>query len=140
MPKTHLQIESHQIPTEHIIKSFSHSSGAGGQNVNKTNTKVHLRLNLEDLHELPQDLKDKLKTKLGADHILAESQETRHQHQNLEIAIDHLQKQIDEALQEDTERKHTKPKHLTKLGKWLKQRKDKWLKYQYRSTHPKDFE
>lgn len=125
----HLIISGYQIPLKHIIKSYSRSSGHGGQHINKTNSKVTLRLNIDNLDELPEDMRHHLKAKTGSDHILATSEETRHQHLNLDIALQNLQHKIDMALHEDPVRRATKPTYQTRMGKWLIKQKAHWIKW-----------
>jgi peptidyl-tRNA hydrolase ICT1 len=98
-----------QIPMNKIIISFSRSSGAGGQNVNKVNTKVELRFNVD----LADWLNDKAKIRLKelypnkinkeGDFILT-SQEHRTQEQNRREAEKKLQYIIYEANKEVKER------------------------------------
>lgn len=87
----------YQIPADHLEKHFTHSHGHGGQNINKVATKVQLKAHLDHLN-FPDDLKIKLHNKFPKGHIEVQCQETRHQHQNLEIALKKLQDKIEEAI------------------------------------------
>lgn len=53
-------VDVEDIPREKLIFSFSKSSGPGGQNVNKLNTKVEIRFNVREAFWLPGIIKDKI--------------------------------------------------------------------------------
>lgn len=92
----------------------SRSSGAGGQNVNKVETRVTLLFDLENADIFTEDEKSRLKSKL-ANRILPDGtiqlsvQESRSQLQNKEIALEKLVSLITSALKTQKTRKPTKP-------------------------------
>lgn len=90
------------------------SGGAGGQHVNKVETKVLLNFDLEKSEVLTEAekviLRDKLKNKLSdAGLIQIQAQEKRSQLQNKEIAIQKFYKLIQKGLEMRKKRKATKP-------------------------------
>lgn len=48
------------IPQEHLEFSFVRSSGAGGQNVNKVNSQVQLRLHVHEAYWIPHEVRQRL--------------------------------------------------------------------------------
>lgn len=90
------------------------SGGAGGQHVNKVETKVQINFDLEASQVLTEEekitLKEKLKSKITDAGILQiQSQEKRSQLQNKEIAIKKFNELIRKGLEKRKTRKATKP-------------------------------
>ena len=53
-----------RIPVSELVFSTSRSSGPGGQNVNKVNTKVELRFNIYKTESLSENEKEKILIRL----------------------------------------------------------------------------
>jgi len=92
----------------------SRSSGPGGQNVNKVNSKVELRFDIPNSSLLTDEQKEillkKLSTKITSEGILSVvSQRDRSQLSNKEDAIEKLYLLISKALKPVIRRKKTKP-------------------------------
>jgi ribosome-associated protein len=92
----------------------SRSSGPGGQNVNKVNSKVELRFDIQNSALLTEDQKitllAKLATKITSEGILSVvSQRDRSQLANKEDATEKLYLLISKALKPVIRRKKTKP-------------------------------
>src|SRR5687768_15618337 len=99
------------IPDSELEVRASRSSGAGGQHVNKTASRVELIWNIDRSSVLSEDqrseLKDRLSSRLsGEGSIRVVSSETRSQHRNRERAEARLADLIRKAL---TPRKKRKP-------------------------------
>lgn len=96
-----------KIPPEKLITSFARSSGPGGQNVNKVNTKADVRVQLEGAKWLSEETIERAKelypnfvNKEGE--LFTMSQSTSHaefrtQADNLRDATSKLQSMLDEA-------------------------------------------
>jgi ribosome-associated protein len=94
--------------------TFSRSSGAGGQNVNKVNTKAAARLALADLAGLDEQerarLAERLGARLGADGtVVVQAQDSRSQSVNRGLALERLEKLILAALRQPKKRRATRP-------------------------------
>ena len=115
-----------QITRELNFKAVR-SSGAGGQHVNKTASKVELHFQLEASLGLSEEekmrLRQKLEKRLTKDNeLILQTEESRSQHRNKELVISKFFKLIKENLQRPKRRKKTKPSKSAKL-KRLKAKK-----------------
>ncbi|KAL7476021.1 hypothetical protein ACHAW6_001911 [Cyclotella cf. meneghiniana] len=101
------------IPEESLQISFARSSGAGGQNVNKLNTKVEIRFHLDSASWIPAEVRERLKTN-EANRINNEGyfsitcQEYRTQAQNRKEALRKLQDILKESWKRPKVRKMRK--------------------------------
>lgn len=104
--------------SELILKELSfkaiRSSGAGGQHVNKTSSKIELTFDLENSSAITDEekvlLQKNLSTKLTKEDVLILfCEETRSQHKNKELAIKRFLELIKNNLIVPKKRKKSKP-------------------------------
>lgn len=103
-----------KIPAHEYDLSFSRSGGAGGQNVNKVNTKATLHWNVMKSNSLPPAVLERFLKKFGnkiSDEgvITLVSQAHRTQHMNIEDVIKKLHEMIESIAIPPKIRKATKP-------------------------------
>ena len=99
--------------------AFSRSGGPGGQNVNKVNTKVQLRLNLSALEGLTHAEAARVREVLAnrittGDELIIDSSEERSQRTNLERAFSRMEALIAPAARLPKHRRPTKPSRASR--------------------------
>ncbi|MBK6939835.1 MAG: aminoacyl-tRNA hydrolase [Planctomycetes bacterium] len=109
-----LAVRGAKIPLWAIQVEVSRNSGPGGQNVNKVNSRVTLRLNLRTAPGLSEFSRARLLSKLGpklttAGELLVHGAEHRDQSQNKSAAFERLRAMLEQALTPDKRRVATKP-------------------------------
>jgi ribosome-associated protein len=108
-----------RIPLAEIALSAVRSQGAGGQNVNKVASAIHLRFDVTNSTALPEHVRERLllldDRRITADGVIViKSQEHRTQARNRRAAIDRLGELIRSVLAEQKPRKKTKPSKRSK--------------------------
>ncbi len=118
MANNHIITSAELLPE--LEFSTSRSSGPGGQNVNKVSTKVIIRWNLLHSSLITDEQKMVLLNKLSSQltregELIINSQESRSQLQNKELALEKLDTLLRKALTKPKARKATRPTKSSKV-------------------------
>lgn len=110
---THRNITADLLGSE-LVFTTSRSSGPGGQNVNKVNSKVTLQFDVLRSQTLTEEEKqtisEKLATRMTVDGVLILSaQDRRSQLQNKEAVILKFERMVEKAFEKKKPRRATKP-------------------------------
>lgn len=117
------------IPENELEITTSRASGAGGQHVNKTNTRITIRWNVKSTTALSDEQKERvierLQSQLTTDgELIVHNSESRSQQQNKKLALLQLAKLVSKALYIPKKRMATKtPKTIKEARLQTKKRR-----------------
>lgn len=116
----------------------SRSSGPGGQNVNKVNTKVTLRFDVVNSKILSDDEKNVITGKAGSrittsGELIITAQDKRTQQQNREAVLEKLDRFLKKVFEKKKKRKSTKPTRSSKEDR-IKEKKQRSEKKKWRQN------
>ncbi|KAE8576855.1 hypothetical protein XENTR_v10004349 [Xenopus tropicalis] len=99
------------IPVDRLTISYCKSSGPGGQNVNKVNTKAEVRFHLASADWIPEDVRQKIsvqcKNRINrSGELIVVSEQSRYQMENLAACLEKIRGIVADAAK--------KPKMLSK--------------------------
>ena len=102
------------IPASELHFSFVRSSGPGGQNVNKVNSKAQLRWSVTRSAALPEEVRSRVLTRLASriterGELVLSSQRYRDQAKNIGDCLAKLREMLASAAAPPKRRKKTKP-------------------------------
>lgn len=102
------------IPRAELRFRFDRSSGPGGQNVNKTNTKATMHWNIVASPSIPGDVRERFLAKYGgrvsqAGDVVLASDRHRDQRRNLDACLEQLRSMLLSVLRPPRARKATRP-------------------------------
>jgi ribosome-associated protein len=122
-------MESIKIPFSELNFSFSRSSGSGGQNVNKVNTKVTMYWDPDSSKTCPPAVVERLRKKypqyvLDNGQVQLIGQSHRSQKANIEECVSKLHEMLNSVAKPPKMRKPTKPKRSAVLKRLQTKKKD----------------
>ncbi|MBA2405007.1 MAG: aminoacyl-tRNA hydrolase [Bdellovibrionales bacterium] len=117
------------IPFSEFSFSFSRSGGAGGQNVNKVNSKAVLEWDVDKSNSLSYAVKERFKTKFKGfiteqGMVQITGQRFRSQKDNIDDCIHKLHEMLELVFEPPKTRKATKPKRSAVLNRLNTKKKD----------------
>ena len=134
--------ETIHIPEESLDMSFVRSSGSGGQNVNKVNTQVQIKVLIDAMGYIPYEVRERLRKREAKrinkeGYLVIQVQEFRTQVQNRKAAVQKLREMILQAWPRPKKRNmRTGLSEKTKKQRREDKRKRKLIK---ESRRPVDF-
>jgi ribosome-associated protein len=129
-----------QVPLREFSFTFARSSGPGGQNVNKVNSKATLRWNAERSPSLPADVRDRFLARFGRrltheGDLVVVSQRYRDQARNVDDCLEKLRAMLAEVATPPRRRKPSRPTQASRRRRLQDKRATSERKASRRSPH-----
>ncbi|XP_030817928.1 peptidyl-tRNA hydrolase ICT1, mitochondrial [Camarhynchus parvulus] len=142
-----LQPPTLDIPMARLTVSYSRSSGPGGQNVNKVNSKAEVRFHLASADWIPEAVRQKMalmhRNKINrAGELIVTSEESRYQMRNLAICLEKIRAMVTEAIEKPrVVSKETTQKLIERVEKMNRERlRQKKIHSTIKQSRKADFE
>lgn len=118
-----------RVPRSEITLAFSRSSGAGGQNVNKVNSKAEVRWDIASSNSVPQDVLGRFLSRYrnrldGEGLVLVTSERHRDRERNVEDAVEKIEEWVMTVWEKPKPRIKTKPSKGAKRRRVTDKRHD----------------
>jgi ribosome-associated protein len=118
-----------RVPLDEFEFTYARSSGPGGQNVNKVNSKALLRWNPTTSPSLPDDVRARFLSRFASrlttlGEILISSEKTRDQRKNVDDCFERLRTMLLEIARPPKKRRPTKPSRASKERRLDSKRRD----------------
>jgi ribosome-associated protein len=131
-----------QIPLTEFEFTYARSSGPGGQNVNKVNSKALLRWSVVHSASLPAEVRERFLRRFAsrlttAGELLISSQRYRDQGRNAEDCLEKLRVMVAEVAVRPTTRRKTRPTRASKERR-LDTKREESSKKKLRRTPQRD--
>ena len=113
-PPIEIKTKKFKVPRAEIHLAFSRSSGAGGQNVNKVNSKAEVRWDISSSSSVPHEVLGRFlsryKNRLDAEGLVfVTSERERDRERNIEDAISKIEEWVQSVWERPKPRIKTKP-------------------------------
>ncbi|KAM8992543.1 large ribosomal subunit protein mL62 [Ara ararauna] len=135
------------IPISRLTVTYCRSSGPGGQNVNKVNTKAEVRFHLASADWIPEAVRQKMasmyRNKINrAGELIVSSEESRYQMRNLAICLEKIRTMVTEATEQPkVVSKETTQKLIERVEKMNRERlRQKKIHSNIKQSRKEDFD
>lgn len=124
------------IPGDELRWSFGPAGGPGGQHANRAHTRVELRFDLARSTAFPDDVKARIRQRLGTDEVTVTVDQTRSQWRNRVIARRRLARRLLEASRRPPARRPTRPTRASRRRRRLEKQRRSDIKRLRRRPEP----